>query len=54
MIKAVIFDCFGVLTVDLWKEFVATLPDEQKQAASDINHSYDRGELTEAEFMQQV
>lgn len=54
MIKAIIFDCFGVLTVDKWKEFVTTLPEDHKQAAKDINHSYDRGEITSTEFISEV
>lgn len=51
MIKAIIFDNFGVLTRDKWKEFVATLPQEQKQPARDINHAYDAGHMDEAEFL---
>lgn len=54
MIKAIIFDCFGVLTVDLWKEFVATLPEVQRQPARDINHAYDAGFINEKKFMEQV
>jgi epoxide hydrolase-like predicted phosphatase len=54
MTKAIIFDCFGVLTVDLWKEFMSTLTDDQKRAAHLINHAYDRGEITQPEFIKQV
>lgn len=54
MIKAIIFDCFGVFMVDLWKEFVATLPEDLKQKARDINHSYDAGHITNQEFMSQI
>lgn len=54
MIKAIIFDCFGVLTVDLWKEFVAKLPDDQKQQARDINHAYDAGFITNEQFRTQI
>lgn len=54
MTKAVIFDCFGVLTVDLWKEFVTTLTEDQKRAAHIINHAYDRGEISQPEFIKQV
>ncbi len=54
MIKAVIFDCFGVLTVDKWKEFVATLPEEHKEPARGFNHDYDAGRITEADFIEKV
>jgi putative hydrolase of the HAD superfamily len=54
VIKAIIFDCFGVLTTDLWKEFRASLPAEQQQPAHDINHAYDAGLISETEFIKQV
>lgn len=54
MIKAIIFDCFGVLTGDLWKEFVASLPDEQKPSARKLNHALDDGSLSHEEFYQQI
>lgn len=54
MIKAIIFDCFGVLTADLWKEFVATLPENQKQAARDLNHALDAGMIDHKEFYAQI
>lgn len=54
MIKAIIFDCFGVLSVDLWKEFMALLPEDQKQPARDINHAYDAGFMTNQQFLQQI
>jgi HAD superfamily hydrolase (TIGR01509 family) len=54
MIKAIIFDCFGVLTTDLWKEFVATLPPEQHAAARDLNYAYDSGRLSRDEFRAEV
>ncbi len=54
MIKAVIFDCFGVLTGDVWKEFVLSLPEEQKQPARDLNHALDRGFLDEKEFTAKI
>jgi epoxide hydrolase-like predicted phosphatase len=54
MIWAIIFDCFGVLTTDLWKEFVATLPENQTQPARDINHAYDSAHLSREEFRQQI
>jgi epoxide hydrolase-like predicted phosphatase len=54
MIKAIIFDCFGVLTTDRWREFVATLPEEQRQSASDLNRSYGAAHIDKTEFLQQI
>lgn len=54
MIKAIIFDCFGVLTGDKWKEFVATLPEDQKSTARDLNHALDAGFLTQSEFYKKI
>ncbi len=53
-IKAVVFDCFGVLTGDKWKEFVASLPGEQQADASDLNRALDRGVISQAEFYEQI
>jgi len=50
MIRAIIFDCFGVLTVDVWPEFVASLPLEQQAEASALNRVYDAGHLSRGEF----
>lgn len=54
MIKAIIFDCFGVLTSDTWKEFVSTLKPEHVQQARALNHEYDAGKLTKPEFLNAV
>ncbi len=55
MIKAIIFDCFGVLTADTWKAFLDSLPENiDKQAARDVNKAYDGGHITKAQFMQQL
>lgn len=54
MIKAIIFDCFGVLTTDLWKEFVSTLNADDKQPARDLNRALDAGFITTAEFYEQI
>lgn len=51
MIKAIIFDCFGVLTTDTWKEFVGTLPEDQRQEASSLNRAYDSSQLSHEEFL---
>jgi len=50
MIRAIIFDCFGVLTVDVWLEFVTSLPLEQQAEASALNRVYDAGHLSRDEF----
>lgn len=54
MIKAVIFDCFGVLTTDTWKEFVGTLPESQRQEASSLNRAYDANQLSKEQFLQAI
>lgn len=54
MIRAIIFDCFGVLTTDKWKEFVATLSVDQVQPAIDLNHALDRGFISQTEFFEQI
>jgi putative hydrolase of the HAD superfamily len=54
MIRAIIFDCFGVLTTDLWKEFVATLPEAQHAPARDINYAYDSGRMSREKFRTEI
>lgn len=54
MIQAIIFDCFGVLTKDLWKEFVSTLPEEQVSEARNLNHIYDAGHMDEKDFLTSI
>ncbi len=55
MIKAIIFDCFGVLTKDWWREFCSTLPPgEITRKAHELNHKYDAGELSLKDFVEQV
>lgn len=52
MIKAVIFDCFGVLTISTWQQLWASLPDVKLQeTARELNRLYDRGDLTKEEFI---
>jgi HAD superfamily hydrolase (TIGR01509 family) len=53
-IKAVIFDCFGVLTGDKWKEFVGSLPESQKSDARDLNRAMDKGIISQAEFFEHI
>jgi len=53
--KAIIFDCFGVLTTDLWKEFLASLPaDMDIEPARALNRAYDEGHIGMQEFLEGV
>jgi len=54
MVKALIFDCFGVLTTDYWKEFVGSLPAEQVEPARALMYDHDSARLTEAELIDAV
>jgi len=54
VIKAIIFDCFGVLTEDLWKEFTATLPANQKLVATQLNRALDSGQLSHNDFYSEI
>ncbi|MCA9344289.1 HAD family phosphatase [Candidatus Saccharibacteria bacterium] len=53
-IQAVIFDCFGVLTGDVWKEFVGSLPEDQRSNARDLNRALDKNVISHDEFYQQI
>ncbi len=54
MTKAIIFDCFGVLTSDIWKEFVNSLPEDQQEPARELNRSHDRGDMSLQEFSRAI
>jgi epoxide hydrolase-like predicted phosphatase len=54
VIQAIIFDCFGVLTADIWHEFVLSLPDSQRAPADQINRAYDAGLITLDERLRHV
>lgn len=54
MVKAIIFDCFGVLTTDHWKEFLATLPPEQVELARGLMYEHDSSRLNTKEFIEAV
>lgn len=54
MIKAIIFDCFGVLTTDLWKQFCRTLPDEIARKAEELSRHGDAGLISKDEFLARV
>lgn len=55
MIRAIVFDCFGVLTTDTWRAFLDSLPEgTDTSRAREINKQYDAGLLTIKEFVDQV
>ena len=54
MIKAVIFDCFGVLTVDSWREFRAPLNGQNKLKAQELTRAYDMGHIDENQLASEV
>lgn len=56
MIKAVIFDCFGVLTSEGWQEFKEThFSDEKKLAeANRLNYLADQGKLNHEELLPMI
>lgn len=54
MIRALIFDCFGVLTGDSWKEFLATLPETKREEIRQIHRAYDRGFVSYQDFRDQA
>ncbi len=56
MIKAVIFDCFGVLSEDAWMVFNNTYNGQQDifQAAHQLNEKSDLGLITENELYQSL
>lgn len=53
MIRAIIFDCFGVLSLqNTWQTFLDGLPPEvDEDALHELNHRYDSGELTRDAFI---
>lgn len=53
MIKAVIFDCFGVLTQDGWLAFLEQYATEENSAQlHDLNTQEDRGYISYPDFLQ--
>jgi epoxide hydrolase-like predicted phosphatase len=54
MIKAIIFDCFGVLTTDNWKEFVSSLPESQRAEARNLNRAFGAGVLNKQDFFHEI
>lgn len=55
MIKAVIFDCFGVLTTARWHAFIDTLPDNVDiEAARVVHRAYDAGIISKEASAAQI
>lgn len=55
MIKAIIFDCFGVLTTDTWRAFLDTLPPTADvDRARELNRAVDAGVISHEEFLDGV
>lgn len=55
MIKAIIFDCFGVLTTDTWQAFLDGLPETiDREPARQLNKAYDAGIIDKETFLAQV
>ncbi len=52
MIKAIIFDCFGVLATDIWLAFIDSLPKgTDLTQASALNKAYDKGIIPDEDFI---
>lgn len=55
MIRAIIFDCFGVLTTDLWRAFLDALPaGVDIDRARELNRALDAGIITRQEFIEEI
>ena len=55
MVKAIIFDCFGVLATDIWLAFVDSLPEGTDLVqASALNKAYDKGIISDAQFIEGI
>lgn len=51
MVKAVIFDCFGVLTDQAWNTFIDRLPESaDMESITAFNRAYDSGIISKQEF----
>lgn len=55
MVRAIIFDCFGVLTTDKWRAFLDTLPPAADiERARDLNRALDSGIISYDDFLSGV
>lgn len=53
-VKAIIFDCFGVLTSSPWLELLGSLPPQQLEPARALNYQVDAGQITQDAYIQGV
>lgn len=53
-IKAIIFDCFGVITTDSWRAFVDGLPADKVDEARYLNRQRDMGLIDNETFMNDI
>lgn len=53
-IKAIIFDCFGVLYIDNKASLLAQVPFERRDEMSDINNASNYGYLSREEYLSRV
>ena len=57
MIRAIIFDCFGVLVTEAWESFCHQYFDDDRErykTARELGHQLNRGEITYTVFIQKV
>lgn len=54
VIRAVVFDCFGVLTIDNWHAFIDSLPEKQKSEAHSLNNTFGKGQMTRDDFVKSI
>lgn len=54
MIKAIIFDCFGVIYSRSFEYVRDIAPDEKKSELENIRIQHDRGYLNQSEFLEQI
>lgn len=55
MIRAAVFDCFGVLTTDTWRAFVDDLPEGvDADAARSLNQAFGAGFISREEFFAEI
>lgn len=53
--KAIVFDCFGVLTTDTWRAFLDSLPEDAKiSECRDLNRQLNAGLIDHPEFVEQI
>lgn len=54
MIRAIVFDCFGVLTTESWQLFKSTLPQDQIEPARSLMHQSTYGYISYEVFIAEL